>query len=165
LDESKGPDLLVKAFRQLPDHPPATLSIYGPIPQNEYGSRLLSIAGDDERIRFCGGYAHEDSARIYENLDILVIPSLWYDFPLVAHEALATGTVVVATDIPGLNEIVTNGISGLLFKRNSIDELQAKLWQLLTSSEIVDRLSSNLRPVKGVGVAVEEMVRVYSQCI
>ncbi len=162
LCEAKGPHILLEAFRRLPASTGVRLSIYGHLPTDAFGQKLLELASGDSRIQFCGCYAHERSPEIYSNLDVLVVPSLWYDFPLVAHEALATETVVVATDLPGLNEIVTNEVNGLLFERGDAGALAEQLRRLARSPELVAKLRAGRGQVRRIEDAVAEFERVYS---
>jgi glycosyltransferase involved in cell wall biosynthesis len=163
LDESKGPQLLIEAFGQLPFGNPVVLSIHGWMPQNAFGVRLQSLIDGDPRITFFGSYAHEQSAEIFMNLDVLVIPSLWYDFPLVAHEALATKTVIVATDLPGLNEIVQNEITGLLFERANPTSLKLQLERILLNPGLTSSLRKNMPGIRPIDDAVDELMGIYTQ--
>ena len=165
LCEAKGPHLLLEAFHRMPAHSAVRLFIYGDLPGNAFGQRLRNLAANDPRVRFCGRYAHERSAEVYSNLDVLVVPSLWYDFPLVAHEALATQTVVVATDLPGMNEIVEHEVTGLLFERGNVDALAGQLSRLAESPSLVARLSGARRQVRDIHDAVGELEGVYSQLV
>ena len=165
LDETKGAHLLIQAFKRLPTHLPAVLSIFGRLPHDPYGESLRMLAAGDQRIHFYGTYAHEDSARVYTALDVLVIPSLWYDFPLVAHEALASQTALVATDLPGLNEIVDDETTGLLFPRGDVSALTEKLHRLLVEPDLLKRLRENKVSVRSVQDAAREYSRLYDRLV
>ena len=67
--------------------------IYGNVDKvPEYGAQLRALAAELPNLTFGGTYAHEQSAAIFAGLDVLVVPSLWYDFPLIIYEAFATNT-------------------------------------------------------------------------
>ncbi|MCE5307562.1 MAG: glycosyltransferase [Acidobacteriales bacterium] len=163
LCEAKGPHLLIEAFRRIPRTSAVRLFIYGEFPKDRYGEKLLELASTDQRIHFCGRYAHERSAEVYPSLDVLVIPSLWYDFPLVAHEALASRTVVVATNLMGLNEIIQDEVNGLLFERDNVDALAAQLRRLTDSPELLARLRDADRKVRSIEDVVTEFEEIYSR--
>lgn len=57
----------------------------------------------------------EDMAAAYDSMDVLLVPSLLESFCRVAVEGMAAGVPVVATQCPGLSEVVWDGVSGLLF--------------------------------------------------
>ncbi|MEN6534447.1 MAG: glycosyltransferase [Bryobacteraceae bacterium] len=163
LCEAKGPQILLDAFRRFPSTAAIRLSIYGNLPEDDFGKKLRDMASGNPQVRFCGCYDHEKSAEIYSHLDVLVVPSLWYDFPLVAHEALVTGTVVVATDLPGLNEIVKDEVNGLLFERGNADALAAQLQRLEESRELVANLQTGKRQIRCIEDAVVELQGIYSE--
>lgn len=52
--------------------------------------------------------------QLLSNMDLLVVPSRYESFGKVAMEAASAGTLVVASDIPGLRDIVEPGVSGFL---------------------------------------------------
>ena len=60
----------------------------------------------EKRVHFLG--FRRDVADLLNTADISVIPSIWEGFGLVAVEAMACGKPIVATDVPGLSEVVGN---------------------------------------------------------
>lgn len=163
LCEGSGLHLLIEAFRRIPRTTAVRLFIYGEFPKNGYGEKLLELASADQRIHFCGRYTHERSADVYPSLDVLVIPSLWYDLPLVAYEALASRTVVVATNLMGLNEVIQDEGTGLLFERGNVDALAAQLRRLTDSPELLARLRNADRNVRSIEDVVIEFEGIYSR--
>jgi D-inositol-3-phosphate glycosyltransferase len=65
-------------------------------------------------VRFVGAVPHDQLADYYAMADLCVVPSLTESFGLVALEAQALGTPVVAASVGGLREIVEDGVTGLL---------------------------------------------------
>jgi glycosyltransferase involved in cell wall biosynthesis len=68
--------------------------------------------GVEERVRFLGQC--EEVLPLLKSMDLFVLPSLWEGFPTVVLESMACGVPVVATDIPGTNELIQSGITGWL---------------------------------------------------
>jgi glycosyltransferase involved in cell wall biosynthesis len=66
----------------------------------------------------------------YHSIDLLVIPSHHEPMGMVAVEAMACGTAIIASDVPGLNEVVINGRNGWLIKPGSVEELVFKLHKI-----------------------------------
>ncbi len=87
---------------------------------NDHGSerhRLERHAvriGLGDSVRFVGAVPHEQLGDYYTMADVCVVPSLTESFGLVALEAQALGTPVVAAAVGGLREIVEDGVTGFL---------------------------------------------------
>lgn len=96
LDRQKGFDLLIEAFKSLPD-PSLRLKVIGTGPQEEM---LRRLAGADDRIEFTGFCS--DPREAYQSVDAVVMPSRWEAFGLVAIEALASGRPVLCSRVDGL---------------------------------------------------------------
>ena len=113
LAAQKGIRYLLKAcqiiFRELPN---SQLVIIG---DGSLRSELEGIAGRlaiSERITFMGQV--ENPFPYLRSMDIFVLPSLWEGLPTVLLECMATKIPIVATDIPGTNELLTHHVNGLL---------------------------------------------------
>lgn len=76
--------------------------------------RLAAGAGMGDRVRFLGAVPHEQVGDFYALADVCVVPSRTESFGLVALEAQALGTPVVAAAVGGLTEIVEDGVTGYL---------------------------------------------------
>ena len=73
--------------------------------------------GLDDRVIFMG--FRKDVAEILKTSDIVVIPSLWEGFGLIAVEAMACGKQVVCSNVPGLSEVV--GDVGMKVRVGDVD--------------------------------------------
>ena len=115
----KGIDLAVRSLAAL-DHPRAQLVVVGG-PSGTEGSAelarlraLVTELGLDGRVRFEPPRAHAELAAYYRAADVVLVPSRTESFGLVALEAAACGTPVVATAVGGLRSVVDHGESGYL---------------------------------------------------
>ena len=91
---------------------------------NGFGDRLRERFVDP-RIQFHGFVNHDE---FLTTIDVLVVPSLSHEtFGLVAVEAFAAGVPVIASRRGGLGEVVTDGVTGVLFEPNRPGELRAIL--------------------------------------
>jgi glycosyltransferase involved in cell wall biosynthesis len=154
----KGPDILIRAMRSLPPNLPIQLKIYGDLAKSpRYGRQLHELAQGDTRIHFLGTFENNKMGAVLSDIDVLVVPSIWYDFPLVIPSALATKTPVIATRLAGMDELVEHNVNGLLFERGDVDGLAKQIKRLLDEPDLWKRLRANIASVK----TVEEMTREY----
>jgi glycosyltransferase involved in cell wall biosynthesis len=160
----KGPDVLVRAFATLPPEMDATLSLHGSDRGYEaYAMELRDLAGNDPRISFPGPFSREDLAGVLVDLDVLVVPSLWYEnAPGVIFEAFAAGMPVIATDLGGMSEFVKPGENGLLFALGDSKDLADQLGTLIEDRGLLGRLRAGIEPVKTVGEYADELIDLYS---
>ncbi|KQP17277.1 glycosyltransferase family 4 protein [Pseudorhodoferax sp. Leaf265] len=127
----KGTDLLIEAFARLP-RGAAELHIYGPADQDPvYMAKLEGLAAGHD-VAFKGTFPSARMAQVLAPMDLLVIPSRWYEnSPLVLLNALATHTPVLVSDVAGMTEFLEPGRNGYAFARGSVDDLAKKLADLV----------------------------------
>jgi glycosyltransferase involved in cell wall biosynthesis len=167
LFEHKGAHILLQAIRSLPRSISVAVSVHGNLNQSpEYGETLKAIAGEDNRISFCGSFPNDQIGRILAELDILVVPSLWYEnSPLVIYEAQAAGCPVIATDLGGMSEVVVDGVNGLLFQRGDIAGLARAIALVARDRELLATLARNARQPKSMSEYVTELETCYEEVI
>ncbi len=167
LAESKGVHLLLKALRSLSDNEQVDLKIYGRTDEfPEYSAELMRIASDDSRIVFCGTFPNTQIGDIFSGIDVLVVPSIWYEnTPLVIYSAFAAGCPVIASNLGGMSEVVHHGKNGLLFESGNVSELAKALNQLSNNRELLRRLADNVQQPKSIEAYVAELVCIYANVI
>ena len=136
----KGPEVLIRATSELVKHSPLLrhkliVNIMGGASgaNTEEVDRLKELAtwlAIDDVVRFAPPVPRADLAQWYRAADLVVVPSYSESFGLVALEAQACGTPVVATAVGGLRTAVADGISGVL-----VDGHDPKAW-----SSVISRL-------------------------
>lgn len=164
LDYAKGVHVLLEAMRLLSDKQAIELKIYGdPSANPGYSSRLKEMAGSDERIRFSGTFPNERIAEIFSEIDLLVIPSLWYEnTPLVLYSAFATQTPVMVSKIGSLADAVHHGANGLVFEMGNPDQLAEEVRRVLEDPSCLDKLRKNIPPVKSINQNAQELLEIYA---
>lgn len=75
-------------------------------------------------VNFLGWKNPEEVLYFLENADVVVIPSRWEGFGLVALEAMRSSKLVLASDAGALPELVKDGYNGFVFKKNSVHALK-----------------------------------------
>jgi len=144
LSKEKGIDFLIDVFKGLKENF-LRLHIVGDGPQKEY---LENLAGKSKRIIFYGKVDHRRISDFYKTVDILVLPSIWYEvFGMVIIEAFSFGVIAVASDIGGIKEIIQNGHNGFLFSPKNKENLEVIFRNLIyyfkEKKEELELLSKN----------------------
>lgn len=168
LARHKGADTLIKAFKDLPRSlKPAELKVYGSRDRDAaYSRELEELVRDDRRVRFEGTFEGEKLGWVLSEIDVLVVPSRWYEnTPLVVYSAFASGTPVIATDVGGLSEAIEHEKDGLLFEMDNAADLSAKLLRFLLDPELIGRLRSGMGPVKTARESVDELEGIYEELL
>jgi glycosyltransferase involved in cell wall biosynthesis len=128
----KAPHLVVDAV--LGTTADVTLAVHGRTNEpmfQQYIDPIVARAAGDVRITFPGPYAATDAPRVFADMDVLVVPSTWYEnTPFVVLEAFEAGVPVIASDLGGLAEVVRDGENGLLFEAGSIAALRAAIQRI-----------------------------------
>lgn len=161
---AKGLHVLVEALRQVPDELRARIEVlvYGNVQQSpSYGQEVTEEARGLP-VRFMGTFQRGDRAAVMASFDVLAVPSLWYDFPLVIQDAMAAGAPVVATNLGGMAEAVTDGVNGFLFEPGDAAALAAHLVRLVREPALVDRLRQAVPPVKSIQTNADELGGIYT---
>lgn len=163
LDEHKGAHLLISAVRLLREDVTWELKVYGKIDVNPaYFEKLRRLAGEDQRIQFCGTFPNESIGRIFARLDVLVVPSIWYEnTPLVIYSAQAAGCPVIASNLGGMAEVIEHEKNGLLFNVGDVAGIAGALERLAADRKLLRRLSANATKPKPMEEYVSELQAVY----
>ncbi len=162
LSPHKGCHILIEAFKQL-NLPNLQLKIYGnPNEFPDYFAELKALAENIDSIEFCGTFPNTKIATVLSELDTLVVPSLWYEnTPLVVYSAFAAHCPVVASDFPGMSEVVLHQQNGLVFPAGDINALTEQLRLLASTPDLLTRLSANCKPPKSILDYVNELETAY----
>lgn len=159
LAQHKGCHVLIQAFLALTPGD-AVLKIYGnPDDFPEYVDTLKHAAFDENSIEFCGTFPNSKITEVIMNLDVLVVPSLWYEnTPLVIYSAQAAQCPVVASDFPGISEVIKHDVNGLLFEPGDSGALSRALTSLASKPDLLERLGNNAYHPKSTESYVDELV-------
>ncbi len=136
LIQAKGVQTLLPAFSgsEGPD-----LVIAG---DGDYLGELRRLAAGMPRVHFVGRQQHDALQCLYHHAEATLVPSLCYEtFGIVIIEALAAGTPVIARDLGGLSEVVTDSGGGLLFTNDG--ELRAAIARLGAEPGLRQQLAAN----------------------
>ena len=155
----KGVHVLLRAMQQLTERN-VVLGIYGDFsPETEpYHAQLAELAqACAGKVVFHGRFDNRAIARVYEQFDVLVVPSIWFEnSPITIHEAFLFRKPVVTSNIGGMAELVRDGIDGLHFKVEDADDLALTLARFCDEPRLLSEVS-NFRHVKTMVEDAREM--------
>jgi len=140
LSAHKGVHILIAAFRSL-EADNVELRIYGSssLHEQEYERTLRNLAGQDDRIKFCGSYQETEVGHVFQSVDVLIIPSVCYEtYSFALHEAFASGKPVIASAIPCLDEKIEDSVTGWTFRVGDADDLTSRLKLIASNPQILD---------------------------
>lgn len=164
----KGVHLLVEAFIAAGADPRlAELHIYGDGSRwPAYMQALKDKAGGHPAILFKGTYPAEQVTRVLDQLDVLVVPSIWFENrPTVILEAFSRRIPVVVADMGGMAEMVLDEMDGLRFRPGDVKSLTQQLKRLIDDPDELGRLCAGIQPVRSVQVEMDEIERLYEKVI
>jgi glycosyltransferase involved in cell wall biosynthesis len=99
-------------------------------------------------VELCGLYAEADIQQIYQDADIAIVPSVWYEnYPLVLHEALACHVPVLTSNVGGMAEKVKDGINGFTFRVGDASHLAERIKELLNNPSLLNIFKSNMNQI------------------
>ncbi len=162
-DPVKGLDTLLRAMALLVARDPSLrerscLCVIGGDKDAEQRGRDAEMAridalraslGLDDMVAFMGPQDQDALVDYYNAAQVVVVPSRYESFGMVALEAMASGAPVIASDVGGLSTLVRDGRTGFLVPYGDPAALADALWPLLEDDALRDAMGAQ-------GVAVAE---------
>lgn len=142
LEPIKGMDMVVPAFAQIAkQHPTARLLVVGDGSLRQGMEQQVTEGSLTNRVEFAGRQPQSALLSYYDRIDILLMPSRSEGFGLTALEGMARGCVVVAANVGGLPEVVINGKTGLLHRKEDINDMVKAISQLIDNPSLMTSMS------------------------
>jgi glycogen synthase len=108
--------------------------------------QLHLMAANDGRVRFLDPVPRDELAKLVQDADAVVLPSLWEAWPYVGLEALKLNTPIIATPVGGFTEMVRPNASGWLTRDTSAGALADLLSEFVIDPSGMRELRSKGRP-------------------
>ena len=142
----KGVHIMVEGFEKSP-HQDIRLQIWGGcFHEVEYQRNLIETAKEDTRIEFKGYYEFNNVEQILQNIDVVIVPSIWYEnAPLTISTSLAYGIPVITSNVGGMNEMIKDGHNGLTFKLGDSVDLSTKINFIVDNPELITTFRKNIQ--------------------
>ncbi|MEE8385068.1 MAG: glycosyltransferase, partial [Dehalococcoidia bacterium] len=161
--------VLLEAFQGLlaRGHQPAPrLRIHGNLSWFPDYVRQLRSQLEGDAVEFLGEFDNQDALQIYAGIDVLVVPSVWWEnSPTTMHEAMLTGTPIIASNFGGMADLVREGENGLLFQVDDAADLQRKMESLLQDPARLEELRGPGVPVKTIERDAADMEQRYLELL
>lgn len=135
LTEQKGINYLIEAAEIVSQqNPHIKFLIAGEGELKDKLMNQINNSGLSERVVLIG--QHSNIYQFLSKIDLFVLPSLWEGLPTVILEAMAAGVPVIATDIPGTDELIEDGVNGWLVQPKNSIELANKIMEAINLPHI-----------------------------
>jgi glycosyltransferase involved in cell wall biosynthesis len=163
---TKGLHVLLNAMRSLPSEK-VRLEVYGsPGHFPEYDTVVKDLAKDLTNVSFKGSFPNEQLPQVFADLDVLVMPALWYEnSPLVVLSSFAFKTPVVASNVGSLADLIVHGENGLLFEIGNANDLALQVRRLIGEPSLLKRLRAGISEVKTIDQNAEELLGIFTRVI
>ena len=121
-------------------------------------SRNLGVRHDVHFVGF-----RKDSENFMYHSDVIVMSSVYEGLPLTPIEACSVGKAIVAPDIPGVSEVVVDGINGLLFEIKNSTSLANAIDRMYEDRGFLDKCGKNAKYIYQEKFAIEPFKQAYCQ--
>lgn len=139
LKKIKGNHYLIEAVKLLTLQYPEQefkLFIIGIGPEEEHLKELAAASGLQEVICFMGYVSYEEVAQIIRSCDVFAMPSYYEALGCAYLEAMACRLPVIGCRCQGIDEIITDGVNGVLIEPHNVNQLYEKLSYLYKHPDI-----------------------------
>jgi glycosyltransferase involved in cell wall biosynthesis len=165
----KGLDILLDALPNIRDAiGPVKLVIAGSGPLEQQLRLKCKELKISNIVEWLGYIDNENLQSFYENIDVLVMPSRFEGFGLTAIEAMYFSKPVIAANIIGLNEVVTNETGGF-FKPENKDSLSATVIALLSDKVMIlekgEKAKQRVDKMFSFSLFKENIYGIYTQLL
>ena len=163
---SKGVDLAVEAFAGLSTGA-AELHLHGTSPWD--GGAFANGLRERTRhpdVHFHGAFPRERLVDVLQELDVLVVPSRWYEnAPVALDEAALARRPVIASAHGGMKEWVERRGNGVLFRPDDAADLRVAMQRFVDQPSLWHELRDPKEPVRTVADQADEMERRYRELV
>lgn len=140
----KGGEFAIAAFEQIHQrYPQVRLTIAGDGPERETWEQLAKPLGD--QVEFIGWTPPHEVYALFNRVTIMLITSKREGLPMTGIEAAFMGRPTIATNIPGMSELVIDGETGLLVETGDIDGMAQAMAYLLDHPDVAANMGQAAR--------------------
>ncbi|MEM2309706.1 MAG: glycosyltransferase family 4 protein [Candidatus Bathyarchaeia archaeon] len=166
----KGVEYLIMAAPKIVErHPDARIVIVGDGWSKDYLLSLAASTGCQHKITFLGFISDQDLIEIMLSSDVLVVPSIYEPFGIVALEGMAAGIPIVASNTGGLAEIIEHDRTGFLAYKENPDSIAWGVNRILSdpgyASWLVQNAKRKIREVYSWDAVARRTIETYERAL
>ncbi|ASS74409.1 hypothetical protein CIG75_05020 [Tumebacillus algifaecis] len=150
-------------------HPQVRFVLVGPVLDDHVGAEVEAAFADSPFARYLGSVPYEEIADLYRVADVVMNTSSSEGLSHALLEAMSIGKAVLASDVPGNRDLITDGENGFLYDDEAALTEKASL--LVTDPLVVEKLSQGALKTIATHFSLErerdtflEMYRSIRQC-
>ncbi len=160
LSWQKGVHVLLEAFNALNQEEAELWLVGDEAADPAYAAHLRTLASS--QVRFLGKQSRAEVWQTLAQVDVLVVPSMWYEaFVFVVSEAFAAGVPVVASGLGTLADRVRDGVDGLLVPPGDVGALFKALGRFWQDPTLLSRLRAGIGRTHTIEDHVRDIEGVY----
>jgi len=157
----KGHAYFIDAARRVAERLPyVRFLLVGDGELREAIERQIVRAGLKDRFIIVG--AREDGTDLLPSLDLVVLPSLWEGMPYALLEALAAGKPVIASCVGGMQDVIQDGVNGVLVPPRDPVALAEAMVKVLENPVLGSKIGDRARETVATRYRIEEMIERLS---
>lgn len=170
----KRQHILVEIIEQLSNQYEIEVDCYGDLKDVtyvKYIKKLISEKGLEGKINLKGRIENSELRNLLLNYDIYICPTLMEMSPVNILEAKAAGLPIVTSNVGGIPDMLTDGIDGLFFEVDNIDDACSKIQRLLENQHLRESLGKEARyrvskvyTAKEAGERLKEKIFSLTKC-
>jgi len=159
----KGVHILLQALRKLPPEL-CRVHVFGSDSHfGEYGRTLRELA-EGYDVTFHGALDRARIGSAFEQIDCLIMPSLWLEnSPVVIQEAFAAGVPVIASGQGGMAELIHDGRSGRLFPAGDVHQLAKHMASIIANPTTLRTWGVSMDAPRTIADDAEAMEAIYQE--
>jgi glycosyltransferase involved in cell wall biosynthesis len=165
LSPSKDHATLIRAFALLVQRHSLQLVLAGDGILRPQLEQLAEECGIREQVTFLGNVEREHLLRLYRQAAVFVFSTKGEGSPLALLEAMSCGLPAVASDVPGVREILAGGDCGVLVPPGQPAEMARAIERILGDTESAARIGAAARQCVAVNYSAERMTARYKEAL
>lgn len=170
LEKVKGVDYLIKSISEVKAMVPKIKLIVAGIGDHEAALKdLVTELHLEDNVNFIGQQNRDQLYELYKKSSVIIVPSIWPEpFGKVGIEAMSVGRPVIASNVGGISEWLTDGETGYLVPPADPNAIAKNIIKLLSDPQLLHTMSLKSRKRAedfSIEAHAEKIIRLYEDVI